>query len=163
MCMMNKPVWRKQAEIKWSRRGIFIFAWCNCGKLCALAARPLQSQQSGALTRMCRWCQVQPSQKERAIGADVVGTFQLALHLKCDFHMLSTRKWPDMNMCLYLNLAKFQYIDGFGCYHFCLNRIGWELIIFFWTFSKVSLQFCDCRLLQLSVQFWDCRLLWTVG
>jgi len=41
----------------------------DSGKLCALAARPFQSQQSGALTRMWMWCQVQPSQKERAIGA----------------------------------------------------------------------------------------------
>jgi len=62
------PMWRKQAEIKWSRRGIFIVAWCNSEKLCALAAQPFQSQQSGALTRMWRWCQVQPSQKERARG-----------------------------------------------------------------------------------------------
>jgi len=31
-------------------------------------------------------------------------------------------------MDLYLNLATFQYIDGFGCYHFCLNRIGLQLI-----------------------------------
>jgi len=30
-----------------------------------------------------------------------------------------------------LILAKFQYIDGFGCYHFCLNRFALELIIFF--------------------------------
>ena len=46
-----------------------------------------------------------------------------------------------------LNLATFQYIDGFGCYYFCLNRFELELIIFLKTFS------------QLSVQFWDCRLL----
>jgi len=30
-----------------------------------------------------------------------------------------------------LNLATFQYIDGFGCDHFCLNRFGLELMIFF--------------------------------
>jgi len=148
------PMWREQAEIKLSRRGIFIVAWCNSGKLCALAARRFQSQQSGALTKMWRWCQVQPSQKERAIGAvhckkrgDVVGTFQLALHWKCGFHMLNTWKWPDMHIYLFFSLATFQYIDGFGCYHFCLNRIGLELIIFFWTSSQLSLQFCDCRLL----------------
>jgi len=29
-----------------------------------------------------------------------------------------------MNTYLDLNLASFQYIDGFGCYHFCLNSIG---------------------------------------
>jgi len=32
---------------------------------------------------------------------------------------------------LEFNLARFQYIDGFRCYHFCLNRFGLELIIFF--------------------------------
>jgi len=30
-----------------------------------------------------------------------------------------------------LDLATFQYIDGFGCHLFCLNRFGLELIIFF--------------------------------
>jgi len=63
------------------------------------------------------------------------------------FRMLNTWKWPEMNMYLDLHLATYQYIDGFGCYHFCLNRFALELIIFFWTIS------------QLSVQFWDYRLL----
>jgi len=66
---------------------------------------------------------------------DVVGIFHLTLHWKCGFHMLNTWKWPNMNMYLYLNLATFQYIDGFECYHFCLNRIGLEMIIFFWKSS----------------------------
>jgi len=35
-----------------------------------------------------------------------------------------------MNMYLDLNLVTFQYSDGFGCHHFCLNRFGLELIIF---------------------------------
>ena len=52
-----------------STTGIFIVAWCDTAKLCALADRPFQSQQSGALTRMWRWCQVQPSQKECALRA----------------------------------------------------------------------------------------------
>ena len=64
------------------------------------------------------------------------------------FHMPNTWKWPEMNMCLDLNLATFQYIDGFGCYHICLNRFGLELIIFFWTSSQLSVQFWDYRLLQ---------------
>jgi len=63
------PMWREQAEINWSRRGIFIVVLYNSGKHCALAARPFQSQQNGALTRMWKWCQVQPSQKERAKDA----------------------------------------------------------------------------------------------
>jgi len=42
-------VWREQAEIKLARHGIFIVAWCHSVKVCALAALPFQSQQSGAL------------------------------------------------------------------------------------------------------------------
>jgi len=51
-----------------------------------------------------------------------------------------------MYLDLELNLATFEYIDGFGNYHFCLNGFGLELMISFWTSS------------QLSVQFWGCRL-----
>ena len=63
------------------------------------------------------------------------------------FRMPNTWKLPERNMYLDLNLATFQYID-FGCYHFCLNRFGLELIIFFWTLSQISVQFWDYRLLQ---------------
>jgi len=45
-------VWREQAEKKLSRRVIFIVTWCHSVKVCALAALPFQSQQSGALTSM---------------------------------------------------------------------------------------------------------------
>ena len=38
-------------------------------KLCTLAARPFQLHLNGALIRMQKWCQVQASQNERAIGA----------------------------------------------------------------------------------------------
>ena len=55
---------------------------------------------------------------------------------------------PEMNMYLDLHLATFQSIDGFGCYHFCLNRFGLELIIFFWTSSQLLVQFWYYRLLQ---------------
>jgi len=54
-------------------------------------------------------------------------------------------------MYLDLNLVTFQYIDGFGCYHYCLNRFGLELIILFWTSSQLSIQFRGCRLL---CNFW---------
>ena len=81
------------------------------------------SEQSGALIRMWRWWQVQPSQKERAIGevhckndrGDVVATPRLAVHWKCGFRMPNTWKWPEMNIYLDLNLAAFQCIDGYGC------------------------------------------------
>jgi len=60
---------RKQAEIESARRGISIVACYHSVKLCILGAWAFPSQQSGALTRMWRWCQVQLSQKECAIGA----------------------------------------------------------------------------------------------
>ena len=63
------PMWREQAETEWALRVISIVTCCHSVKLCAHAARAFQSQQGGALTRMWRWCQVQPSQKERAIDA----------------------------------------------------------------------------------------------
>jgi len=73
------------------------------------------------------------------------------------FRMPNTWKWPKMNMYVDLNLARFQYIDGFGCYHFCLNRFGLELNIFFWTLSQISLQFWDYRLLQGRRLTVDCH------
>jgi len=45
-----------------------IVACCHSAKLCAHAARDFRSQQNGAVTRMWRSCQGQPSHKERAIG-----------------------------------------------------------------------------------------------
>jgi len=60
-------MWCEQAIIKWLQRMISIVACCHSVKLCALAARAFQSQQNGAVTRMWRSCQVQPSQKERAV------------------------------------------------------------------------------------------------
>jgi len=70
---------------------------------------------------------------------DVVATSQLALHWKCVFCMPNTWKWPEMNMNVDLNLTTFQYSDGFGCYHFCLNRFGiyYFLLKFFATFSSI--------------------------
>jgi len=56
------------------------------------------------------------------------------------FRMPNTWKWPELNMNLDLNLATFQYIDGFRCYHFCLNRwIGTDefLLNFFVIFGSV--------------------------
>jgi len=55
-----------------------------------------------------------------------------------------------MNIYLYLNLATFQYIDGFGCYNFFLNRIGLELIIFFLNFFAT---FASVLRLQITVTF----------
>jgi len=69
MCMMNNT------HVARTSRNIMITTWdLHCclvqqWEFSALAARPFQSQESGALTRMWRWCQVQPSQKKHAIGA----------------------------------------------------------------------------------------------
>ena len=87
------PMWREQAEIRWARRGIFIVAWYDSLKICALAALPFQSQQSGALTRMWRWCQVQPSQKERVIGA---------VHCKNEGMLLQLLGWSCIESAVFV-------------------------------------------------------------
>jgi len=70
MCVKNNTsiYVARTSRNKKSTTWISIVACCHSVKLCTLAARPFQSQQSGALTGIWRWCQVQPSQKERAIG-----------------------------------------------------------------------------------------------
>jgi len=62
-------MWREQALIEWSWHANSSVACCHSAKLCAYAARDFRSQQNGAVTRMWRLCGVQPSHKERAIGA----------------------------------------------------------------------------------------------
>jgi len=62
-------MWLEQAIIEWSRRVISIVACCHSVKLCAHATRAFRSQQTGAVARTWRPCQVQVSQKERALGA----------------------------------------------------------------------------------------------
>jgi len=52
----------------------------------------------------------------------------------------------NMYLDLDLNLATFQYIDGFRCYHFCLAGLRWELMIFVSTSSQHSVEFWDYRL-----------------
>jgi len=53
-------------------------------EICIHSAWAFQSQQTGALTRMWRWCQVQPSQKECAIGA---------VHCKKEGTLLQPLSW----------------------------------------------------------------------
>jgi len=181
----------EQAEIAWARCGTSNIACCHSVKLCALAARPFQSKQCGALTRMWRWCQVQPSQKKnvrqvpfiaKRKGRCCILSVDIALKVwfitngicaksntqiyvtrtsnnrvislrdlyccllpQCEalctlplelfdrnirnillvFRIPNKWKWPEMKMFLELDLhlATFQYIDGFGCYHFCLKQI----------------------------------------
>jgi len=48
---------------------ISIVACCHSAKLCAHATQDFRSQQNGAMTRMWMLCRVQPSHKERAVGA----------------------------------------------------------------------------------------------
>jgi len=60
--------WREQAIIEWIWHVMSIVACCHSAKLCAHAVRDFRSLQNGAVTRMWRSCQVQPSHKERAIG-----------------------------------------------------------------------------------------------
>ena len=49
MCVMNNTRVARTNKIKLARRGIFIVPWYHSAKVCALAALPFQSQQSGAL------------------------------------------------------------------------------------------------------------------
>jgi len=157
MCMMNHTHVARTSRNKmittWDLYCCFVQQWealHTCCEAFPITTKWCYDQDvkvvSGA-TFTKRTC----SKKERAVHLQkrgyVFGTFQFALHWKCGFRMLNAWNGLDMNMYLYLNLVTFQYIDEFGCYHFCLNRIGLELNIFFWTSSQLSLQFCNCRLL----------------
>jgi len=87
-------MWRKQVELEWVRREISIVACSHSVKRCALAARSFQSQQSGALTMMWRWYQVQPSQKKRAIGA---------VHCKKEGMLLQHLSWCCVDSAIHQN------------------------------------------------------------
>jgi len=58
-----------------------------------------------------------------------------------------------MNMYLDLNLATFQYIDEFSCYHIYLNRFGLELMIFFWTSSQLRFSFGNAAYCNFRFSF----------
>ena len=83
MCAKNKNIyaWREQA--------IIIEIATHDLYCCVHAARDFRSQQNGAVTRIWRSCRVQPSHKQRAIGAvhckkDVVTTSPVVLCWMCD-------------------------------------------------------------------------------
>ena len=96
---------------------------------------------------------LQPSQKERAIGAvcwkneGCCCNLSVGVALKVWFSHAQYMKMTRDEHVLGWNLTTFQYIDWFGSYHICLNRICLELMIFVWTSSQLSVQFLDCRLL----------------
>jgi len=97
---------RKQAEIERARRGISIVACCHSVNLSILATWDFQSQKSGALTRMWKWCLVQPSQKECAIGGvhrEKEGMLLQPLSRCCIesaiHHEWDVRKEPHTNLC----------------------------------------------------------------
>ena len=77
-------MWREQAIIEWSWHVNSIVACCHSAKLWTYAARDFRSQQNGAVTRMWRSCGVQPSHKERAIGA---------VHCKKEGMLLQPLRW----------------------------------------------------------------------
>ena len=115
MCVMDNThvgrTSRNKMSTKWDLHCCLV---PQCEMLCALAARPFQSQQSGAWPRMWRWCQVQASQKECAIGAVLWKNEEMLLQpldWRCienvDCCLPNTWKWPEMNMYLDLNLATF--------------------------------------------------------
>jgi len=73
-------------------------------KLYILAAWAFQSQQSGALTRMWGWCQVQHSPKECAIGA---------VHCKKEETLLQPLSWCCVESAIHhkWDVRKEQHIN----------------------------------------------------
>jgi len=63
---------------------IFIVAWCHGAKHCAHTAQDFRLQRNDAVTKMWRSCGVQPSHKERAIGA---------VHCKKEGMLLQPLRW----------------------------------------------------------------------
>ena len=119
-------VWDEQAEIKLAWRGIFIVAWCHSVKVCALAVLLFQSQQSGALTRMWRWCQVQPSQKERAIGA----VFKKNGGCCCNFSVgIALKVW--FSHAQYMKMTRDEHVLGFIPYDISIYWLIWKLSFLF--------------------------------
>jgi len=116
MCVKNNTniyMQREQAIVREIASMISIVACCHGAKLCAHAARDFRSQQNGAVTRMWRWCQDQPSHKERAIGAVHCKKEGMLLQplrwccVKCVIHherdvseeRHHTRMWRDISLC----------------------------------------------------------------
>jgi len=106
---------------------------------------------------------VQPSQKEPAMG-DVRCKNKGMLLEPFSWHCIESLVFacPIHENDQTLNLATFQYIDGFGCYHFCLkqNWIGIEYfpLNFFATFASVlrlqiTVTFGSVLGLQVTVTF----------
>ena len=91
MCTKNNTLymWRKQAIIESSRWVNSIIVCCHSVKLRLHAARDFWSQQNGAVTRMWRSCRVQPSHKERTIGA---------VHSKKEGMLLQPLNWRCTEM-----------------------------------------------------------------
>ena len=149
------PMCRQQAEIKWARRGFFSLACCHSVKLCALVARPFQSQQM-LLSWGCEGgarCNFHKMNVQwvrfiaKTSGCCCHFSVGVALTVWFSFGQYRKMTRDEHVGYLDLNLATFQHIDGFWCYHFCLSTFGLELVIFFWTSSHLSVQFWDCRLL----------------
>ena len=85
-------MWREQAIREWSWCVNSIVTFCHSAKLCVHTAQVFWSQQNGSVTRMWRSCQVQPSQKERAI---------CAVHYKNEGMLLQPLCWHCVECVIY--------------------------------------------------------------
>ena len=103
-----------------------IVAWCHSVKVCALAALPFQSQQSGALTRTWRWCQVQPSQKERAIGAFCWKNEGCCCNLSVG---VALKVW--FSHAQYMKMTRDEHVLGFKPYDILVYSLIWKLSFLF--------------------------------
>jgi len=95
-------------------------------KVCALAALPFRSQQSGAWTWMWRWCQVQPSQKDRAIGA---------VYWKNEGMLLQPLGWVALKVWFshaqYMKMTRDEHVLGFKPYDISIYLMTWKLSFLF--------------------------------
>jgi len=158
---------RKQAEIEWARHGISVVACCHIVKLCIFVAWAFQPQQSGALTRMWRWCQVQHSQKECAIVAvlqkrgAVVATSQLMLRWKCDSPQMGCAQWAT-HKYIWREQAIIEWsrrvISIIACCHSV--KLCALVVQGFWSQQKKYTSSSFACLIHENGQRWTCTWIW---
>jgi len=116
--------WRTTPIYMWceqARCRISIVACSHSVKLCALAARPFQSQQSGTLIRMWWWWQVQSSQIELAICSvhcKKVGMLLQPINCCCIESVIHHER--DARKEQHINKARLMRTSSLGDLYCCL-------------------------------------------
>ena len=99
---------------------------CYSVKAYALAALPFQSQQSGALTSMWRWCQIQPSQNERAIDAVCWKNEECCCNLSVG---VALKVW--FSHAQHMKMTRYEHLLGFKPYDTSIYWLIWKLWFLF--------------------------------